>query len=448
MGLQRQHVDLKTFLQSEIPWERLSAPVREKLDAALRRGGPLREIAVEVVGELMQRGVLKEVGRLRKQGRSIRLWSVEGSPRAYDLRGLIPGPAAAAPGGTSGEALPPSSSAGGAGRAVSPSPTGGAPEETPLSPRGSGALSEGAQRTLGAIRRTFQRDWVSFGLDASLENLLIALRESLGDPSLHLLLWAERLPLQTGGGQGWEVVDPSHPLVQALARNRGAVIPAHGLVMEGRRWWPVWLGDEQVGALGGDLTLDPRLGDEAAGAVRDLLAAAARSQHRVFTDPLTGVHNRGSFQRQFPVEMERSRRSGAPLALLFADIDHFKRINDEYGHEAGDTVLRQLASLLVAHLRRIDYVFRFGGEEFTLLLPGTDLKEAAHTAERLRAQIASTGVKLPDGRRLDVTLSIGVAVFPEHGEDERVLLRRADLAMYQAKQAGRNRIVIWGQNGS
>jgi diguanylate cyclase (GGDEF)-like protein len=144
--------------------------------------------------------------------------------------------------------------------------------------------------------------------------------------------------------------------------------------------------------------------------------------------------------------MERSRRSGVPLALLFADLDHFKAINDEFGHEIGDMVLRSVASLLVAQLRRIDYVFRYGGEEFTILLPGTDLDEAARTAKRLCHAVQANELGLEDGVRLRVSLSIGVALFPEHAEDERVLLRRADLAMYQAKQEGRNRVCTWGSN--
>ena len=448
MSLERQPVDLKNFLESEIPRERLSSGLRMRLEDTLESGASLREVAVEVVEELVRHGILRQVGRLRRGNESIPLWSVEGSPRAFDLRRLlVPGHAEARGNQLQGASL-----------SSSPGPS---PPDLPLPPESqeslpaaagippsAATLSAGARRTLEAIRGTFQRDWVSFGLDASLENLLAALRESLGDPSLHLLLWADRLPLQTGGGVGWELVDQSHRLALNLMASGGGVIPAQGRLVEGKRWRTVWLGETLVGALGADPSLDPVLGEEASGAVRDLIAAASRSQHRVFTDPLTGVHNRGFFDRQFAMEIERSRRSGAPLALLFADIDHFKRTNDEHGHDVGDTVLRHLASLLVAHLRRIDYVFRYGGEEFALLLPGTDLQEASHTAERLCEQIAATPVRLPDGRELHVTLSIGVAVFPEHGEDERVLLRRADLAMHQAKQSGRNRVAIWGTNGS
>ena len=216
---------------------------------------------------------------------------------------------------------------------------------------------------------------------------------------------------------------------------------------QGARWYPLWLDDQMVGALGADPRVESNLVEEAAGAVRDLIAAVGRSQRRVFNDPLTGVHNRGYFDRQFSVEMERSRRSGVPLGLLFADLDHFKAINDEYGHEVGDMVLRSVASLLVAQLRRIDYVFRYGGEEFAILLPGTDLDEAARTARRLCQAVRTNELTLESGEKLRVGLSIGVAVFPEHAEDERVLLRRADLAMYQAKKDGRNCVRTWGSNG-
>jgi len=301
-----------------------------------------------------------------------------------------------------------------------------------------------ARGTLRALRGALQRDWVSFGLDASLDALLESLREHLGDPQLQLVLWAESLPVQLGEGRGFRVLSEGDPLGAELKRSQALAAPPDGTVLRERRWFPLWLQDVAVGALGGDPRLPAGLLEEAAGVVRDLVAAAGRSQRRVFNDPLTGVHNRGFFDRQFANEMERSRRSGAPLTLLFLDLDRFKSINDDNGHEAGDVVLRSVASLLVGHRRRIDYVFRYGGEEFALLLPGTEATEGYRTAERLRRTVEEAVVLLPDGRELSITVSIGGAVFPDHGDQERVLLRRADMAMYQAKEAGRNRVVMWG----
>jgi diguanylate cyclase (GGDEF)-like protein len=394
-----------------------------------------------VVRDLLQRGVLRPVGQLKTPTGKLRLHGFESSPRVYDLRPLLQAPPETPPRAFPDELSPPD---------LTPSIPADRPSPGHRSVSGATGSSEGeadstASVTLGAIRRTFQRDWVSFGLDASLENLLGALREALGDSQLHLLLWGDRLPLQLGEGQAWEVAGDSHSLGLALKQAQARALPVKGMVVQGRRWFPLWLQDQQMGALGADPGVEPSMVEEAAGAVRDLIAAASRSQHRVFSDPLTGVHNRGYFDRQFSVEMERSRRSGAPLALLFADLDHFKRINDEHGHEAGDLVLRNAASLFVAHLRRIDYVFRYGGEEFALLLPGTEAREAHQTAERLRARVEETGVTLSGGQTLHVTVSLGVAVFPEHGDQERTLLRRADLAMYQAKESGRNRVVMWGE---
>jgi len=217
-----------------------------------------------------------------------------------------------------------------------------------------------------------------------------------------------------------------------------------GLVFEGRRWITVWADQKVVGALGGAEEVDAALLSEAAGAVGDLLQAYQRSQRRVFTDALTDLHNRGSFDHQFTVEVERSRRSGLPLALLFADLDHFKRVNDTYGHDAGDLLLQHVARLFVSHLRLIDYVFRWGGEEFAVLLPATDREEALYTAERLRSVVGTTPCQLTDGRALTVTVSIGVAIFPHSASKGRDLVRAADQALYQAKEAGRNRVQLFG----
>jgi diguanylate cyclase (GGDEF)-like protein len=433
MRAQLQRVDLKRFLESEVPLECLGTGLRTQVEQALAQGGELFSLSMRVVSELRALGVLRPVGRLREGTRNVVLYAVEGSARAYDLRPLLRAEEAVAgqPSATASE-HPPSE--------------GTSREEPPAVPAPRPPESSVGAVTLAAIRGTYQRDWISFGLDASLENLLHALRTSLHDPGLRLLLWAERLPRQLGQGRSWQLASREDSLSLTLERAQAGAPVTGGIVAQGSRWYPLWLEDQLVGALGADLRVEPGLVEEAAGAVRDLIAAVGRSQRRVFNDPLTGVHNRGYFDRQFSVEMERSRRSGVPLALLFADLDHFKAINDEFGHEIGDMVLRSVASLLVAQLRRIDYVFRYGGEEFTILLPGTDLDEAARTAKRLCHAVQANELGLEDGVRLRVSLSIGVALFPEHAEDERVLLRRADLAMYQAKQEGRNRVCTWGSN--
>ncbi|PYQ09120.1 MAG: hypothetical protein DMF83_04555 [Acidobacteria bacterium] len=153
------------------------------------------------------------------------------------------------------------------------------------------------------------------------------------------------------------------------------------------------------------------------------------------TDPLTGAFNRRHMDGRLAESIQIARRSGRPVSALMIDIDHFKRINDEHGHEAGDGVLQGLVALVNERSRQIDLMFRMGGEEFVLLLPATGEAEAARLAEELRASIA--GAPLLGGR--PVTVSIGVAEL--RADDTRESwIKRADEAMYKAKEGGRNRV--------
>ncbi len=159
------------------------------------------------------------------------------------------------------------------------------------------------------------------------------------------------------------------------------------------------------------------------------------------TDSLTGVLNRRAFESEFAREMSRSLRSGTPLSMLLMDVDHFKFINDLHGHAAGDAVLRELAAILQRDLRRADLVARLGGEEFAALLPDTDADRATHTAERLRAVIEATQISSGNSRMM-VTASFGVTAWQGDADAWERLLQRVDSAMYQAKQAGRNRVQL------
>src|SRR4051794_29840858 len=152
-------------------------------------------------------------------------------------------------------------------------------------------------------------------------------------------------------------------------------------------------------------------------------------------DAKTGLHNARHFEQILAAEVARSLRLKQPLAILFADLDHFKRINDEHGHAAGDRVLQEFATLFAQTLRTGDLVARFGGEEFVALLPGTDAEEALFLAECVRAAVADQPFALPDGGELRCTISLGVAVCPEDGQTVEDLLHQADLAMYRAKQS-------------
>ena len=168
-----------------------------------------------------------------------------------------------------------------------------------------------------------------------------------------------------------------------------------------------------------------------------------QTREQAVTDDLTGVSNRHYLTLRLPKELARARRSGKPVAAVMIDIDHFKRLNDTYGHQAGDAVLKQVAGLLVAQVRDIDMVVRYGGEEFLLLLPETDHLSAKPVAERVRRAVEQAAVTLPGRRPIQVTISCGIACYPECAENAEEMISRADQALYAAKLAGRNRVVAY-----
>jgi diguanylate cyclase (GGDEF)-like protein len=157
------------------------------------------------------------------------------------------------------------------------------------------------------------------------------------------------------------------------------------------------------------------------------------------TDSLTGLANRWAFDEELALEWRRAERVGDPLALILADIDDFKSVNDRHGHQVGDQVLRRVGEILAANVRQVDLAARYGGEEFAVIVPETDLEGAIQLADRLRTALATEEIELPDGSRITVTSSFGVAVkggLPR-AED---LVAGADEALYAAKRAGKNRV--------
>jgi diguanylate cyclase (GGDEF)-like protein len=194
-----------------------------------------------------------------------------------------------------------------------------------------------------------------------------------------------------------------------------------------------------LGTLGWVLgTKEDQLGEQnvALRALSDRLAALST------TDPLTGVPNRRALDEHLADEMARARRYGTPLAVVMLDLDHFKRLNDHYGHAAGDNVLRHVARVLEGEKRRGDTIARYGGEEFVAILSHADSTAAQIWAERVRARLGASAVEIA-GTIVNVTASFGVAAAAGEGVPAgQTLLEAADSALYDAKARGRNRVVV------
>ncbi len=174
----------------------------------------------------------------------------------------------------------------------------------------------------------------------------------------------------------------------------------------------------------------------------------ARLLRSGFTDVLTGWHNRRYLTVRIGEELARARRDRNRLVCLMLDVDHFKQINDTWGHAAGDVVLQELAQRIESQVRASDVAARYGGEEFVVLLPGTDVESASKLAERIRMEIAASPMSLPGGEEVIITASIGIAEVSPRPDDKDLktlgdsLIARADVALYAAKSAGRDRVVV------
>lgn len=167
--------------------------------------------------------------------------------------------------------------------------------------------------------------------------------------------------------------------------------------------------------------------------VRDQLSSM------VLTDPLTGCLNRRGFDQSLVREAARATRASGEFGLVALDLDHFKLVNDTYGHPAGDEALRATARVLTEHLRKGDQAARYGGEEFVVILPGTDQEGALHLAEKLRGALEKHRL-VYEGARIAISASFGAAMWPGDGKEPEALLGAADRALYASKQAGRNRV--------
>lgn len=163
-------------------------------------------------------------------------------------------------------------------------------------------------------------------------------------------------------------------------------------------------------------------------------------------DALTGLNNRRQFESRLNQEVATAKRKKKPLCCIMLDIDHFKKVNDTYGHAAGDCVLKNVAGVIQREVREYDIASRYGGEEFCILLPDTNLEEAEYVAKRLRSAVEKTDIEVPDLGVLNVTISVGVSRYEKDYENPEILHQKADIALYEAKRGGRNRVVVYNSD--
>jgi diguanylate cyclase (GGDEF)-like protein len=173
----------------------------------------------------------------------------------------------------------------------------------------------------------------------------------------------------------------------------------------------------------------------------------ARLTRQAHTDALTGLANRRELTVRLEDELARAARNGTSVSFVIADVDDFKAINDEHGHQTGDAILKEVAAVLTRSVRETDLAVRFGGEEFVLVLPGARLVHARRTADTIRTALSAIRIEAGDGEPVGVTASFGVAEFPTYANAD-ALLAAADAALYQAKRAGKNRVATSTVNGS
>jgi diguanylate cyclase (GGDEF)-like protein len=195
-----------------------------------------------------------------------------------------------------------------------------------------------------------------------------------------------------------------------------------------------------------DMVARLRQGREELASINETLREKNVELHEIsITDSLTGLYNRKHLMETLDKEVSRSQRHSHSFSLLVIDIDHFKKYNDTYGHLAGDEALSRLASVFKESIRSSDYAARYGGEEFIIMLPEIGPEQGVEAAERIRHKVAEE-IFNGDGESIKVTISVGVASYPENGEDAQSVIRNADAALYEAKELGRDRVVLAGAN--
>lgn len=322
---------------------------------------------------------------------------------------------------------------------------------------------------LEALRQASLSLTASLDLPAVLESILDnTMRLMPGAQDSHIYLYVDgQLTFGTSqwhdGRQGEEWASPRQDgLTYTVARSGEAIIvpdfQTHPLYANMTTGWqgaiiglPLKIADRVVGVMSIAFTEPRDFSEEDLRALRLLADQAAigienarlynQVQQLAITDPLTGCYNRRGFVQLGEVEFNRAWRFNRPLAVLMIDVDHYKQLNDTYGHAIGDQILAAMVDCYRANLRTVDIVGRYGGEEFVVLLPEVDLRTALRVAERLRAAVAAMSVPVNDPG-IRVTISVGVAILTRNTPDLDALVKRADQAQYRAKQAGRNQVAV------
>jgi diguanylate cyclase (GGDEF)-like protein len=246
-----------------------------------------------------------------------------------------------------------------------------------------------------------------------------------------------------------------HPLPHGTARavTQPVFAPELDVPIEAVKVLPLLWKDQGVGALVLGSSREEFLSTDAVGMLRVIADHAAiaianaqmyeRIERMATTDGLTGLTNHRQFQQIFAAVAARAERYGRPVSLILTDIDHFKSVNDTYGHPVGDKVLRRVADVLRRSARRTDVVARYGGEEFAVLMEETGRSGAVQIAERIRLAVEDEVFHCENGT-FGCTLSLGIATFPQDAANKARLTECADQALYQAKRSGRNRVVTYG----
>ncbi len=459
--------DFRYLLLHLVPQHRLSPGLRRDVDHALRNGetGALRREAIRALEELCESAYFERTGVRAENGRVVVGYRRRGGsyqlsvalPRAEEAW-LLPAAPAVPP------AAPPAPDAVESTETLRT--TNAAPAPHVAGPDDRAAVPQ-ADEIIPVIMRSFAIVDRAMPVLERIDVLLGALERWLGMSNVGLdvledtLVAGEADPRARVRVLSEADLRASEVARAAIESGTRRLIPRANLDAPGpggAAWdvlgiAPIFALGKVVGALracfpaGLDRTAMDAALETATGVVRHVIEFHHQFENLTSVDSLTGIYNRQFFDRQLPVEIERAMRSGTALSMLVADIDDFKRINDDLGHKKGDEALAAVADIIRRNLRKIDTPFRYGGEEIVILLPGTPEFEAVHTAERLRRVIQQhRGFRDGRGNPREVTVSVGVAVYPDTAKTGDQLFSQADEAMYRAKQRGKNQVVLYSNS--